>query len=255
MEVKVSTRGRKGMLKKSIRVYSNDPASPVTTLTMKGTVEIELGLDKTYLRLHDLEIGKTQENRIQIVAKSLKGLSFGAVDSGNPDVVASIVWDKDAKGQRTPFLEVKVTPTKLGRLSRTVKVATNRENPKELVLRISGEVSGDLTIQPKSITFYGRNDNKPQERFITVSSKKKSFKVVSAKDTKGELKTKVQAIEKDKQYKITVSPPENISKNFSTKLTVTTNHPDQPTLEIPIHVRIPKPRPLPKKPGVGLKKK
>ncbi len=255
MEVKVSTRGRKGPLSKSIRVYSDDPANPITRLTLKGKVEVILGLEKTFLRLNNLEIGKTEESTIPIIAKDSKGLEFGEVETGNPDTVASVSWKKDAKGQRTAVLTVKVTPTKNGRLSRSVKIKTNREKPKELVLRISGEVRGDLQAQPTSITFYSRDGEPMKERFITLSSKKNPFKVLEAKDPKGKLKAKVETLEKTKRYKISVTPPAKVSEPFSTKVKIETNHPDQPSIDIPVHIRFPSQHSTPTKKPSGIHKK
>jgi hypothetical protein len=150
IEVKVSTKGRKGNLQKSITVYSNDPANPRYMLKMQGDVEVLAGFEPSRLDLKNVAKGSTLEKTVQIIAKEPDKLKLTDIVSSKPEEIKAEVVEDAGK----PSLKVTITtPEKAGRFSGRITAKTGLESPKEIQLFVYGQITADLVVDRSYVYF------------------------------------------------------------------------------------------------------
>jgi hypothetical protein len=132
--VRLDTSRDFGRKTRTITVYSNDPAQPVTTLNLVGEVEAELAADPPALY-----VGHVQPN--QVAQNDVRLLKREGVAAGNVEVSGKVV---DASLRTTPTgarLRIAIKPdAPPGRFRDTVTVRTNSTRQPALTIPVVGVV-------------------------------------------------------------------------------------------------------------------
>ncbi len=217
---------------KSIILETDDPKNPKMSLKISLEVIVEVGFEKSYLHLRDLEIGKEHIKRVNIQARLPEKLNLGLPSSSDPALNAQVL--KDKKGSYS--LELKVLPKKIGSLRAEINLPTGYPEEPMIKLRVSGEVNGPIKLKPKRITIH---PNKPG-RVILSSDKEHPFKIEKLTDPQGRLQGKIKVLEEGLRYEVQISPTEKgkqASRGYSAKLLVLTDSKEQPELKIRSYYR------------------
>ena len=152
IKVKVSTRGRKGALQKSVVVQSNDPKQPRYILKIKGMVEVIAAFDPDRLNLKNVAKGETVTQTVKLAGREADKLKITELVSSKPEELTAELITEEGKPA------VKVTfkaGDKAGRISGRITGKTNLKNPKEIFLYIYGQISEDLVAERPFVFFPG----------------------------------------------------------------------------------------------------
>ena len=134
--LKVDTRGYQDKVRKSARVYTNDPKNPVMTLSLDVFVKVPIFVSSRYVRLEGLP-GDKMSKAVDIKAQkekplTLKPLSFN-LDAKATYRIEEIVPGKEYK---VSFANISETAeTYLGFL----RLKTNYPENPEISIRIRGK--------------------------------------------------------------------------------------------------------------------
>lgn len=132
-----NTANDSGRRTRTITVYSNDPAHPVTTLSLVGTIDAEVAADPPALYVGHLRRGQAAPNEVRLLGAETATL--GAVDSRGRIVDASL--HTVAGGTR---LRVAIKPdAPAGRFKDTVTIHTKSAQQPVVTIPIVGVVDTD----------------------------------------------------------------------------------------------------------------
>jgi hypothetical protein len=152
IQVKVSTRGRKGNLQKSVVVQSNDPKQPRYNLKIKGMVEVIAAFEPDRLNLKNIAKGETVTQTVKLAGREADKLKISELVSSKPEELTAEMVTEEGK----PAVKVTFTAgDKSGRISARVTGKTNLKNPKEIFLYVYGQVSEDLVAERPFVFFPG----------------------------------------------------------------------------------------------------
>ena len=187
----VKTDGLGGPVHKSATVYSNDPANPMVTLTIKGTVKklIDI-LPSPYINIR-VSKGEPVEGTVTLVNNDRSPLQILEVKSSNPEFTTHLKTLE--KGQRYE-LQAKMNNAKTasGRFNTQLTVTTNNKKQAQLSIPVIVAIAARVEAFPERLTFGRLNlaslENNPQNnillnRTITVRSLVPEFKVTKVESS------------------------------------------------------------------------
>ncbi|MBI4516385.1 MAG: DUF1573 domain-containing protein [Deltaproteobacteria bacterium] len=137
INVRCDSARASGSISRTVTVYSNDPAQPFATLTLRGTVAAEIAADPPALYLGALRRAERGQNQVRIVSRRPLRLSLRP-DAG-PVLEASLVDSPAAPAEKTLALSVKADAP-LGRFSTAVVIATDSPRHPTLNVPVTGMV-------------------------------------------------------------------------------------------------------------------
>lgn len=129
-----------GNVAKTVSVDTNDPKSPVLTLTLKGTVVEEIVVAPRQVNLGTLRIGTEKEVSITIENRGSKKLQLTDVKSSLSQVEVSVARNVINPGSTGTIL-VNATPRDTDRvLSGYLTIKTNSQNKPLITIPVFGSV-------------------------------------------------------------------------------------------------------------------
>ncbi len=161
-----------GAISKNIKIYSNDPDTPVYSLKLSGEI-----IEDITINTRQISFGYIPKGRIvnvEIGVKSRPGFKLEIIDviSTNSDI--SIKYKKDEKESKY-VVEVTLKDTAtVGVLTGNIQIFTNSKRQNRVIIPFSGEVLGDIRLYPSHL-YFGviKKDNKcVKSVFITLLKKK-----------------------------------------------------------------------------------
>jgi hypothetical protein len=129
----------------TLTVYSNDPAQPVTTLSLSGDVEAEVAADPPALYVGHLRRNQVAQKEVRLLARN--GVSVGSVEPGK---LINATLQSTPAGTR---LRIAIKPdAPPGRFKDTVTVRTSSPRQPTLAIPVVGFVdaaSGPAAERPE----------------------------------------------------------------------------------------------------------
>lgn len=135
IEVTFDTAREVGRTVRTITVYSNDPASPVTSLTLRGDIDADVAAEPPQLYLGHVRAGQTVSSELHIVTPRA-GVS--AVETNGPVIEAAAT---DASRRHIRVAVRKDAPA--GRFREQVLVRTSSARHPLVTIPVSGTVDAD----------------------------------------------------------------------------------------------------------------
>lgn len=127
-----------GAVTKTVSVESNDPKTPSTILTLRGSVVEEVQLAPRQLNLGLLRVGTTQKADISVTNRGKKPLRLTSIKSTMPQVIVA-AEKKLLKPGESGTLRVTVTPRRGDRLlSGYISISTNNPTKPEISIPVYG---------------------------------------------------------------------------------------------------------------------
>lgn len=264
IEVKLTTRGKRGRVTKSVRVSSNDPDTPVVNLQISADIEILLGLQPAVVMLGNLTPGQTVTRSVELVGKLAKEARIVEVQPPEHLTISTKRLDED--GKRKVELSIQVAKDAPGdrRLNGMARFAMDQPEAAQLTLHLRGNVRGRISIKPARVVIRRQNatDSKIL-RFEVAARNGVEFNVLSATDEGKMLHPEVEPIEAGHRYSVRADVPGGATlARTSGTITVRTNDAETPLLKVPysivttragkspVHSSEQKSPPPAKKPGV-----
>jgi hypothetical protein len=181
--VSFDTRGRPGKNRKIITVSSNDPTAATSRLEITADVEPTLAFEARHVRLNPA-YNEEQVKEVRLIGKLAKGttLKVEEVSDKGPEVEVL-----PPEGDKPAGLRLKFKGKEVGTGAGRVLVSTSVEDPKQLTLRYSWQVTGNIRVMP-SRPYFDAERPGLKERLLTVTSSRPDFKLLDAKVTAGPFK-------------------------------------------------------------------
>ncbi len=98
-----------GSISKTIYVHTNDPKTPVYSLTIKGKLFEQIEITPKQLNLGEIKVGTKKETAIRIENKGVQPLTLISAKTAMPQVTAKILKKKLKTGE-SGTISVVVTP-------------------------------------------------------------------------------------------------------------------------------------------------
>ena len=245
--LEVKTKGFQGNVKKSARIFSNDPKTPQLTIAMKGSVWTPIQMKPRTVHLNG-NVGDVFEKVVHLEGKKKDPLTLKVSSISIPDKVA--VELKEVEKGRKYQLIVRNKVKKEGRYKGQIKLASNYPEKSEVVIQVSGYVRAPVEARPKALNF-GRmtkervqqlsKGGRPMKRPVTVvSSKASDLKIEKVELEKSLFKVDVKERQPGRVFQLMVEPVLEKLKHGPNVdvLKIYTNHKDIKVLEVPIRFEI-----------------
>ncbi len=157
-----------GAISKNIKIYSNDPDTPVYSLRLLGEIIEDITINTRQIGFGRIPKGKKVKVGIDVKPRPGFKLEIQDVISTNPDI--SPEYKK--KGHEDKLVveaTLKDTAT-VGILTGNIQIFTNSKRQSRVIIPFSGEVLGDIRLYPSHLYFGTiKKDNKcVKSVFITL---------------------------------------------------------------------------------------
>lgn len=231
-----SSGSKRGNIKKSITVLSNDPGTPSYKLTISGEIIENISIKPRNINFGSASVDKETGKTVTVTIKSLSSPDFkiNKITPSQPFIDASIVEEND--GEYIINVTLK-DYRKIGRFSGKIHLETNNQKQQKAIIPFFGEIAGDVTAYPKRIYYGIVTEGKELTQKVFVKINKKGIRVLDTKLTPDFLGVKI-----DEKYGqnnphclIEITLPKDASiGNLNGLLELYTNSKQQPIIKIPI---------------------
>jgi hypothetical protein len=131
----------RGNISKSVSLYANDPARPVTQFVLTGTVRPELVPERNDIDLGTLAPGEVREVRLTLANHGQATVKLTGVEVTSPEVQASLSSPHLAAGGEVQLIVRVQAPTGRERVSGYLLVRTDHPRLAELRLPFYGSIT------------------------------------------------------------------------------------------------------------------
>lgn len=255
----IHTTSLKGDITKTITVTTNDPENARIILQLKASVRVPIDVSPESISL-DGRAGAIAPGEVSITA--VEGAPF--------DIVSAMFTDQNFTASFVPVMETEagkpapkapkakagtvasgskaykltITPRSdlaIGRTSGTLTLATTHPKAPELLVRIFANVRGEIDAIPERVTLRLGASAPPNAKIQHVVVRKSStdgppLKILSVTSSVPEIKTALKTNTDGQEYDVEIrydGPP--LTRALSEKVTVKTDNPKQPTIEIVVY--------------------
>lgn len=232
----INTRGRSGQITKTVTVETSDPDNETVRLVLRGTILVEAALEPRTLNVGRIGRGETVTKSAKLVARDPTKVKLTKVELAEP---ADGVTAKLVHGEDGDAVEVTFKASKIGPVRSRLKVLTSSEKRPELELPIYGMVLGNWELAPRTVSFAspeeGAATTEPAKAVLKVTARNATaFGVNKAVDAEGNVTTKVSKTADGFEIELTLV---KVPERRQGVITITTNDPDEPTIEARYFIR------------------
>lgn len=243
VRVTVDTETFNGPIAKGVTVYTNDPATPTVELTVRANVGQFVKVKPGYARYLTVQREDKQGKIVQSLWTPDK-TPFQVLKVESPYPFLSVrFWEakpeerlQEAADQQQWKIEMSLSNTDapVGPLNGAVRVHTNHPKQKLVEIPVSGFVRPVLAVTPPVVDFGTISGGQP----ASISLKVQNFATDAIKVTgfRGDIQgldAKIEPLTEGREYQVRVTlKPEAVKGAFNGKLTLITDSPKQPWVEI-----------------------
>ncbi|MBL7172285.1 MAG: hypothetical protein ISS68_05555, partial [Desulfobacteraceae bacterium] len=244
ISVKVNTTGYGGrILKKTIKVYTNDKKTPVSDLIVKGDVKKFATISPNRASLNG-EVGKDIRISVKIApaTRDLFDLIEAKADSGeNIRIALTASGEGDRK---TYILTVENTRTTPGRYQDTIRLITTNSVRKELTIPVYGNIKAPqiVAITPSANVRLRGYAGEPLKASVRITPNDNShFSILEVKPRDGKnIKCDLQEVRESgkKVYVLTVENLKREKGRYYDTINLKTDSKQMPEIRIGVSGRI-----------------
>ncbi|HEX9943947.1 MAG TPA: DUF1573 domain-containing protein [Thermoanaerobaculia bacterium] len=238
----VDTATFSGPISKGVSVFTNDPDKPQLELTVRATVEPYISVKPGYARYITVQ-GEPMEGNIAQTLWAPDGSSFDIVKVDSPWPFLKVTWrearpeerNADSKGKQWRVEMLLSNDAKVGPLSDYVVVHTNHPKQKLVQIPVSGFVRPVVAVTPPVADFGKIQLKEPLRKALNIRNFATEPIRVTGVDPalpKG-IEAKLEPLEEGREYQVRILLNPGLAKGpFNGKLTIHTDSPKVPTLEV-----------------------
>jgi hypothetical protein len=238
----LDTRGRKGLLSKSIRVTSNDPQNPASKITMIAYVELDFEFEALSLYMGKVPKGDGTIKRAFIRVKDPDEVKVVRITTSSPYLTARQVERSPEDTDRSRIeIEVTLLPGfPVGQIKETLTVFSNLERKPEARLRITGTIHEGIEINPDALDFLMTgtgNMARKSTKICVINNYRQGqpLEILRVRDLDGYLDLELMTLEEGRRFKLKASlksteAPEG--GQLSGSIVINTNAPDHKEIKI-----------------------
>ncbi|HEY3571326.1 MAG TPA: DUF1573 domain-containing protein [Thermoanaerobaculia bacterium] len=231
-----------GPISKGVSVFTNDPDHPQIELTVHANVQPYIAVKPGYARYITVQ-GEPQEGNIVQTLWAPDGASWDITGADSPYPYLTVTYHEAKPEERLPEakgkqwkVEMKLSNNaKVGPLADYVTVHTNHPKQKVVQIPVSGFVRPVIAVTPPTADFGNIELKEPLKRSLDIRNfATEPIKVTSidASLPKG-IDAKLEPINEGREYQVRVVVNPGLPKGpFTGKLTIHTDSPKVPTMEV-----------------------
>lgn len=244
VSIVMSTSDFTGPVAKAVAVFTSDPANPRLDLVIKANILTPVEVRPGYARFIVVQGEAAEPVSQELEAPQMEGFRVLGAQSPFPFLEAKVrapgsggaaaASDGDGGSWKVDLTLGGDAP--VGPLTDYVVVQTNHPEMKEIRIPVSGFVRPPVAVAPAIFDFGQYNPAEPLPGLIEVRvlSKRPVQLGEVTTDVRG-LETAVETVEEGRRYNLRISIAAGTRKGKATGvLTVRTDSPLQPTIEIPV---------------------
>ena len=236
-----NTGGRKGDTQKKIYVYSNDPSNPKFALSLKGKIVVEVEVNPTRLNFGSLNKKQTSSRdffvmikdpeEVRISSVTIRDSRF-AIEPGRVDNAGKAHYKVNFLGSDTS-----------GRISKKMRINLEGSSTPYIDVVVQVIVVSDVLYR-KSLDFRQQGGKYAPMEVSFQTRSGVPVEILGVEDTGGLLETEILVRNGYRSaLKAHVVEPEAVPSNRRRhKLIVSTNHEEEPELEISYRIALPRTR-------------
>lgn len=242
VRVTVDTATFNGPIAKGVTVVTNDPATPTMELTIRAKVEPFVKVKPGYARFITVQ-GEAKEGTIvqTLWTPDKSPLAIVKIDNPYPFLEVKF-WEakpeerlKDIADHQQWKVEMHLrNDAPVGPLVDPVKVYTDHPKQKLVQIPVSGFVRPIMAVTPPVIDFGSVSAAEPAQVSVNVRNfGTEAIKVTGISGDVQGLEAKIEPLQEGREYTVRLTfKPEPKKGPFNGKLTVTTDSPKLPKLEV-----------------------
>jgi hypothetical protein len=245
--MQLRTKGYQGNIRKSARVFTNDPKSAQITITMHGEVWAPIQVKPRYVHLKGV-LGEAIEQVVDLRGEKKEPLIVKLGSVSIPNKVS--VELSETEKERTYQLKVKNKVEKEGAYRGNINLTTNYPETPKIVIQIAGNIRATVDVRPKVLN-YGRfseerleqlksNDRFMKRPVMVLLNKGDDLKINKVEVEKSLFKVVTKETQPGRMVQLLVEPIlEKLKKGINLdRLKIYTNQKDHEILEVPIRFEI-----------------
>lgn len=234
-----------GAISKGITVLTNDPVRPSIQLTLKATVEPHLMVDPGYARFIQPQLSDPGVVVQRLWTKSFDHLEILDVTSPYPFLTVTHEKIEDPENrheegvgpQHELTLVLDYTEAPVGALADYVTVRTNHPKQPEVKVPISGFIRPLMVVTPNEADFgaVAMDDDGAFGSLVLKHYGSTPLEIRAAESSVPGVEVEVEPVTEGSEFRVRVElTPEMPKGAFNGLITLSTNQPRKPTVEIPI---------------------
>ena len=243
--MRLGTKSRKNIIRKSAVVYSNDPKHPNITLTMTAQVNLPISVEPQGVMMEGV-VGEEIIKIVTIKAHEDQPLTLEPVKLSLPKKVAYEL--KTLEQGRVYQIVLRNISQKKDKYNGFLTMKTNYPQKPEITIRFLGYIRDILEFRPEIINFgrikntpekSGRRDNFSYQRSVMVTlNRGDNLKIEKIEINQDLFEAQVKEIQAGRSYRIDVKlHQEKLPKGkVNEKMKIYTNFKDDPVKVIFIRV-------------------
>lgn len=208
-----------GAISKNIKIYSNDPDTPVYSLKLLAEIVEDITINTRQISFGFIPKGK--KVKVELGLKPRPGFNLEIKDIISTNLDISIKYKKDEKENKYVIEATLKDTATVGVLTGNIQILTNSERQSRVIIPFSGEVLGDIRIYPSHLYFGTvKKDNKcVKSVFITLLKKNIRVDKIEVKPDflTSEIITEPRMIIEEERYVTLHSDFWEVSTSFSQK--------------------------------------
>lgn len=179
IHVEFDTTGFSGIKNKQARINSNDPVTPSTFVTLKGTVDSDLSFSPERVQLGEfVASAESPLPEIKVTVKSKGSSQIASVTPGSASLAVTVVKNSPTEWEFVVKPSSDISPGDIR--DRIIIGLTKGNDKKEASIPVIGKASGPIVIKPSSVAMGLLEGDAPIERRVQVESRrKKPFSIAS----------------------------------------------------------------------------
>ena len=238
LKVSLSLRGRRGEMRKSIYVGSNDPRQPYYQLRFLGTVTAPVYVEPASVDFGMLDQQAATSAFVRVVSASNLSLRVTNAVSGTA-LFSTYVDVEVGRGAWRIGIQT-VPPLPMGVTRGMVTVLTDNRQYAKVEIPVTASVASDLVTVPSEIALApGGEKPTPATCHVAIRSRTgKPFKILDTQAPERDIKVDCEALTSG-GYRITLSNVLPFEDLDGRDLVITTDHETAKRITIPFHVASP----------------
>lgn len=230
-----------GPIAKGVSVFTNDPATPRFELTIRAKVEPYISVKPGYARYITVQ-GEAKEGNIVQTLWSPDGTPMEITGVESPWPFLKVTYREATPEERLPNVKAKQwrvemklsNDARVGALSEYVTVHTTHAKQKVVQIPVSGFVRPVMAVTPPVADFGAFELKEPVRKALNVRNfATEPIKITGIEQNLKGIEAKVEPLEDGREYQVRlVLNPELGKGPFNGKITIRTDSPKVPTLEV-----------------------
>jgi hypothetical protein len=234
--VTLDTARMAGTKTKTVTVYTNDPGSPATGLTLAGRVVADLVLTPNPLYLGRLRHGESGRHEVTVTAgRPDAAYAVTAIEHASPAVHVRLEPLPDGPGQRIVVELDPVMP--LGRFSEQLTLRTTSPREPIMTLAVFGSIEGDVAVTPPQVTFGVARGGQTPERELLIRNRGARPLAVTRVSVPSKLVTyRLREVEEGLEYRLTLKLRDGVPPGkVEGVVEIFTDHPGEDHIVVPVY--------------------